>query len=199
MATKLYFRYSDIYDESLANLAEDSFDYKNTGWKYEKTNEFSKYWEPFNDKVFDYYNSIGLTFPEFWVAYFVESRKDLIPFSDPLTLLLKDNNEVMMVDLVHELCHSLFVYYENEETWNKVFKTIETKYSNEDFITKVHLIVIIFTYFGLLQIIDKDKIHNLLDIEKNYDGLKRSWEILDSMPSVFESEDPFQALDKLVI
>ena len=45
----------------------------------------------FSNKVAKDYQKLGFKLPEFWFVYPVHSRRNLIPFDDPLTIIIKDD------------------------------------------------------------------------------------------------------------
>lgn len=83
--TQLYFRYSRIYNETLATLVGTRLPADAHQKGEEFVERFRPWWNAKNDKVFSYYSSLGLLLPNFWLAYPVHRQPGTIPFSDPLT------------------------------------------------------------------------------------------------------------------
>lgn len=194
MKTQLIFRYSEIYDQSLAKLAGADFDRDSIKNAYAHAKQYSEYWAQHNDKIFDYFGGLGLTLSSFWMAYFIHPYKGLTAFSDPLTMFINPNFEVTTTTLVHELSHVFLTYYENYNFEQKLEKHIAEKFSAEDFSTQNHLMVNVITLYGLSYLFGRDKANLLVEEEKNYIGLKRAWEIIGQNKNILESPDPVEAL-----
>jgi hypothetical protein len=192
--TELIFRYSVIYEQTLAKLSGEAFDDSKTNAGYKFAADYTQYWKNYNDKIFAYYGSFGLNLADFWMVYFVYPKKNLVPFSDPLTAIIKDDLEDVTATMVHELCHVLMEYYSNMEIWKKLYNHVQSKYGSEDFTTKAHIIVNTLAAYGLIEIYGKEKALELLSREKNYPGLKRAWEILDQKADILNLSNPIQAI-----
>lgn len=195
--TKLYFRHSYVYEDTLAKLVGENFAWSD----YEKTQkfceDFSKYWDQYNDKIFNYYKKLGLTLPEFWIAYPVHSRKGLVPFSDPITFFIKDDFEEVTTVLIHEMCHVFLVVGQNMKISNKLWEEVSKKYPNENFNTVAHLLVNLMAKGGVEHVFGKERARELLAPERSMEGLKEAWEIIDSKPELLEEENPIEAIQKL--
>lgn len=154
-------------------------------------------WDKYNDQIFSYYNDLGFVLPDFWLAYPVHARTGLIPFSDPLTIIIKPELDEVVATLVHELCHVFFAYIDNKKQCDSLWSEFQPNFPSEDFGTQVHLIVNILAASGLYQIFGQQKAEELLSIEKHYPGLERAWEIIDRNKVDFTQ--PMQAILNLKI
>lgn len=197
MMTKLYFRHSYIYEETLARLAGEKFDMTVYDETISFTEKYSKYWNDINDKIFDFYKSLGLTLPEFWLAYPVHTRKGLMPFSDPLTFLITDNYEKVTATVIHELCHVFLTTSENSKLSNELWNGVVSKYPKENFNTISHLLVNLLAKAGVEHIYGEKRGSELLAPERNLPGLDRAWEIIDTKPEVLGCAHPIDAIKKL--
>lgn len=197
MSTQLIFRHSYIYEESLANMASESFDQKDFKKTIDFVEQYSKYWGKINDKVFSYYKNLGLVLPDFWIAYPINPRKNLAPFSDPLTFFINDDFEKTTTVLIHELCHVFLINSANMDISNTLWKEVSEKYPNENFNTLAHLQVNLLAKGGVEHIFGKEKANELLKSERNLDSLKEAWNIIDAKPEVLIEENPIEAIHKL--
>jgi hypothetical protein len=193
----LYFRYSEIYESMLASVAgeELSIDKINEGYDFVK--DYINHWEKYNDIVFKCFVDFGFVVPDFWIAYFIHSRKGMTPFSDPLTLFIKKDLDELTSTLIHELSHVMLSYGPNfkleQELWNHLQKT----YPNNDFLCNIEIMTIILTRAILKKVFGPEKTDELLSIEKSYDSLKIAWQTIDSQSDVLSEENPVQAIFKL--
>ncbi|MEK7506942.1 MAG: hypothetical protein AAB585_00140 [Patescibacteria group bacterium] len=185
--TKLIFRYNSFYDYMLARLAGEEFlsSHETEGKNY--LSNIEGFWEPLNDKVFSHYQELGFVLPEYWFAYPVHHWKNLTPFDDPLTFIIKENLEEVVATIIHEVCHNFFGYYENREICDKIWKNVETRFTEEDSDTKKHLIIIPLAASSLYKIFGQEKTEHLLNNEKKYEGLERAWQIIDQNKPDFKN------------
>ena len=137
--TKLIFRYSYIYDLTIANWLGEKWQdkYAKRGFKYVK--EIQKRWNRINDQVFTVFESFGFKLPDWWLAYPVTRRGKVIPFSDPLTFNISQNWSDVFSTLIHELAHVEFTYFENEKLTEKIFRHIKKAFPNEKRNVIVHI------------------------------------------------------------
>ncbi len=195
--TELIFRYAKFYDYMLSRLRGEEFPLSNEADGQAFNTRITEYWQKYNNVTFKYYKKYNLTLPDFWLAYPVHSKKNLIPFSDPLTLIIKDDLDDVVSTIVHEICHVFFDFYGNIETCDKLWNQIKKTFPNEDQGTQEHIPVIILARAGLRHIMGPEKAEFLLAREKEYEGLARSWEIIDGQKTL--SEDPIEAIFNLKI
>jgi hypothetical protein len=186
--TALFIRYKPFYDSTLARLAGESLSEQQTTEGREFVKNLQAHWDRYNDKVFLFYKDNGFVLPEYWFAYAVHRWKNLIPFDDPLTFFINTNLDLAVAELIHEICHVFFSYYENKILVDKLWSGIQKKFSSEDEITKGHLLVIPMTEACLLNLFGKEKTEALLEAEKHYIGLEKAWNILDSQPSEHKAD-----------
>jgi hypothetical protein len=195
--TKLYFRHSYIYEETLAKLTGEKFEWKNFEHTKKFAEEFGKYWEQYNDKIFEYYKNLNLTLPEFWIAYPVNKRKGLTPISDPLTFFVEEDFDKAAAVLIHELCHVFLVVGENIRLSNKLWEEISKKYPTENFNTQAHLLVNLLAKGGVTHAFGEDDSKKLLAPERGLEGLSDAWKIIDSKPDALSESNPLDAIKKL--
>jgi len=195
--TKLYFRYSYIYEESLAKLANEKFEWEDFQQTQKFVEKFGEYWEQHNDSIFNYYKSLGLTLPDFWLAYPINKKTGLTPFSDPLTFFIDNDFEKTCAVLIHELCHVFLTVSENINLSSALWEEVVRKYPLENFNTHSHLLVNLLARGGVVHIFGKDKAGELLLPERALSGLKKAWKIIDLKPEVLLEADPILAIRKL--
>ena len=150
-----------------------------------------------NDIVFEYYKNIGFKTPDYWITYFIYPRKGMTPFSDPLTIFIKDNIDEVTSTLIHELGHVMLSYGPNMKLEQELWNHIQNIYPENDFGTNIEILTILLTKGALIKIFGLQKAEKLLAIEKNYPSLKKAWGIIDSQSEVLEEEDSIKAIYKL--
>ncbi|MFZ3020263.1 MAG: hypothetical protein WA051_01935 [Minisyncoccia bacterium] len=197
MSTKLIFRYSYIYEETLARLTGERFEYPDFEKSQKFVEEYQIFWNKINDKVFDFYKTLGLVLPEFWIGYAINERKELTPFSDPLTFFISDDFEKTTAIVIHELCHVFLIYGGNIKISNDLWEEVSKKYPNENFNTIAHLQVNLLAKAGVQHIFGSEKTNELLKPEREMNGLKEAWTIIDSKKEVLEEMDPIKAIHNL--
>lgn len=181
--TNLFIRYRPFYDAMLARLARQEFTaaHKGEGEKFQKISQ--DFWNGFNDRLFAFYRESGFVLPEYWFAYPVHKWKNLIPFDEPMTFFIQDDLGLVCAELVHEICHTFFSYFENKETVGRLWHETLSKFSREDESTQKHLLVLPMTEAGLIYLFGERKASTLLKGEKKYEGLERAWKILEACPA----------------
>ncbi len=195
--TKLYIRHSYIYEETLARLSGEKFEWADFERVKKFAEHFGIYWDKYNDQIFEYYKNLGFNLPEFWIAYPVNKRKGLTPFSDPLTFFVEDDFDTAVSILIHELCHVFLIISENMEFSNALWDEITKKYPNEDFNTHSHLLVNLLAKGGITHVFGEEKAGAFLAPEREMVGLKEAWKIIDSKPEVLNEKDPLKAIHNL--
>ena len=194
---QLYFRYSDMYEYILSTLQGEELSAEQMKRGYEFVNTYIKHWDQYNQAVFEYYEELGFKIPDFWIAYFVSPRKKMIPFSDPLTIFIKDDLDEVTSTLVHELGHVLLSFGPNMELEKELWDHIQKIYPENDFGTNIEIITILLARRGLYKIFGSEKAEKLLSIEKDYPSLRKAWQTIDSQPEVLKEENPIKAIFKL--
>ncbi len=195
--TKLYFRHSYIYEETLARLSGEKFEFKDFERIQKFAEEFGGYWEKHNDIVFEHYKKIGLSLPEFWIVYPVSKRKNLTPISDPLTFFVEEDFDKAASVLIHELCHVFLIVSENMQISNELWDEVSKKYPTENFNTVSHLLVNLLAKSGVSHIFGENKAKELQSSERQLNGLKEAWQIIDLRPDVLDEPNPIEAIRKL--
>jgi len=167
----------------LARLAGQSLTNEQRQGGVEFAQQFQDFWNKHNDDIFSFFKEHGFVLPDYWFAYPVHKWKNLIPFDDPLTFFIQEDFDLILAEVVHEICHTFFSYYENKEVSERLWNGIQKKFADEDETTKGHLLVILMTEACLIKIFGAEKAEELLVVEKHFEGLERAWQILDANPS----------------
>lgn len=195
--SQLYFRYSDIYEYMLANTAGENFSWEKVKEGHVFVDKYIDYWSKYNDTIFNFYSSIGLVVPDFWVTYFIFPRKGMTPFSDPLTLFIKEDLDEVTATLVHEFVHVLLSFGPNSELEQKIWAHITKTFPNNSVETNIELMTIMIAKEGLKKIFGEEKAKKYLDLEKSYSTLKPAWDIIDSQSEIIKEQDPIKAIFNL--
>lgn len=193
----LYFRYSEIYEHMLSEISGEQLSNEQVRQGYEFVEKYIKHWEQYNDVVFRYYESLGFVIPDFWIAYFIHPRNGMTPFSDPLTLFIKDDIDEITATLVHELAHVVLSYGPNATLWQKLWDHVQNTYPDHDIGANIEIITILLARGALHESFGAEKAEKLLSLEKNYLSLKKAWETIDSQPEVLKELNPIEAIHKL--
>lgn len=195
--TQLYFRYSYIYEKLLSKITGQEFTSNDFKLGQEFVGRYTSYWSAYNDKVFEFYKSYGFEMADFWIAYFVKSKKDMTPFSDPMTLFINEDFEELTSITVHELCHVLQVYPDNETITAKLYEHIQKVYPENGFDLNAEIVTVILTRPCLIHLYGKEKADKLLEMEKDLPVLGKAWVIIDAQPEVLAETNPVEAVLKL--
>jgi hypothetical protein len=99
----------------LSKLSGEDFSWQDYESGLDFTNRFSEIWNKYNDQVFSFYEKYNLVLADFWIAYFIKPKKDIVPFSDPLTVFISEYADDLVATVIHELCHVLQTYPANIE------------------------------------------------------------------------------------
>lgn len=124
-----------------------------------------------------------MVLPGWWLAYPVHPWKRLIPFSDPLTILIKRNLDDIVATIVHELCHVFFSYYKNNAVFSRPWRHIRRTFAQESVTTQLHRVVHPLTRAGRTHLFGEQKAERPFAPERKYEGLTRAWAIIDARPS----------------
>lgn len=197
--TQLYFRYSPIYDQSLAMLSNVALSDDQISEGFSFANDFAAYWQDKNDKIFNYYSELGLVLADFWLAYPVHAQKNIVPFNDPLTFFIKDNFDECAATITHEICHTFFSYFANNERAVELWKPIAEKFSDEPNDVQEHILINVLASGGYFKIFDSNKAIELIKMETEYSSLARSWKLIyDGIGGDFEKlKEPLEVLKTL--
>ncbi len=191
---QLYFRYSEVYEYMLSSACGETLSEEKINIGYDFVNKYIEHWNKYNDVIFNYYKEIGFVVPDFWIAYFIHPRKGITPFSDPLTLFIKEDLDEVTATLVHELAHVILSYGPNFELEQKLWNHIQKTYPENSFGTNIELMTIIVAKEALKKIFDKDKAEKYFSLEKSYSSLRRAWEIIDSQNEASYESDPIKEI-----
>lgn len=176
---KILFKYVPIYDANLSLASGVTLSDTEITEGYEYCALLEK--EQGNiAQVLEYYTSLGFKLPNQTPAYLTHPRGTFTPFSDPLTLHIKKDISDIFATLIHEYCHVLFLYHENDAIADKIWNAVQKAFSTEDFGTQDHIIINNLTEAGLYYLWGKEKTDAVLLKERTLPGLERAWEILDS-------------------
>lgn len=193
-ADKILLKYMPVYDANLSLASGVTLTDTEITDGYEYRAELEKQWEEAS-KVLEYYASLGFTFPDQIPAYLVHPRGTFTPFSDPLTIHITPDHDDAIATLVHEYCHVIFMYSKNDALAENVWNAVQNAFSTEEFITQDHLIINKLTEAGLYHLWGKEKTDSILAKERSLSGLKRAWEILDSVE--LKNTNPIEAILEL--
>lgn len=131
-------------------------------------------------QVLEYYTSLGFKLPNQTPVYMTHPRGTFTPYSDPLTIHIKEDTNDVLATLIHEYCHVLFLHNENDVLADKIWNAVQKAFPTEDFGTQDHIIINKLTEAGLYYLWGKEKTDTILSKERTLPGLERAWEILDS-------------------
>lgn len=192
--TQLYFRYSEIYDKNLTKWLGAKWDDQSAVKGHQFVIDIQHEWNQINDKVFEAYESFGLQLADFWLAYPVTRQKGLIPFSDPLTFWMHDNQDELFSTLIHELAHIELSYLSNQTSVGKSWNYINSEFSDLSEMTKGHIFVNVLQWAVMEKVFGTEITDRLLKQEKQYEGLSEAWEIIDSQKDVINLGDPIGSI-----
>jgi len=194
--TKIIFRSAFQYDTILSELA---------GHKLERdvfkeldvfVSEMQKMWDEYNDIFFSYFESMGITMPAIWNVYPIHSNGKITSFSEPTTLIMKENRDEVIATLVHEVCHVFCGLDQNDVVLSPIWERVSDAYKEEELVVREHIFVNVLARAGLRRIVGQEKAEALLKMEKDYEGLEKAWRIIDGSRSVAYDE-PLKFLEEL--
>lgn len=195
--TKIIFRSVVHYDATLARLAGRELSDTAEQELDDFAVEMQKLWNSYNDTLFSYYESIGLTLPETWNVYPIHSNGEITSFTEPTTVIMRENKEEVIATLVHELCHVFCSLDQNDAVITPVWKKISEAFLELDEMNRSHIMIIVLARAGLITIFGKEKTEQLLALEKKYPGLDKAWGIIDANQDI-DIENPIGYLEELV-
>ncbi len=195
--TKLQFRSAFHYDRTLAVLAGKELLASAEQELDDYVQKAQSSWDQYNDSLFLYYESIGLTLPETWYAYPIHSNGETTSFAEPTTIIMRDNTDEFFATLVHELCHIFCGLDQNDETLSLVWGKVSDTFKELEIGTREHILVNTLARSGLRHILGFEKAEILLGLEKNYPSLQEAWKIIDAHPNI-SPDNPFEFLEALV-
>lgn len=192
--TQLYFRYSEIYDRNLTGWTGAIWDIEDAAKGYKFANEVQPKWNEINDTVFDLYETFGLKLADFWLAYPVTRRKGILPFADPLTFWMHDDQNMLFSTLIHELAHVELSYYANQDIAGKIWNYISTEFADSSEMTRGHIIVNVLQWAVMEALFGTKLTENILTEEKDLEGLAEAWTIIDSQKDAINLSDPMGSI-----
>ena len=195
--TNLFFRSIIHYDATLAKLAGRELSSDAEKELDDFVVEIQKLWDAYNDTLFSYYESIGLTLPETWNVYPIHSNGEITSFAEPTTVIMRENKEEVIATLVHELCHVFCSFDQNDAVITPIWEKISGAFSKLDEMNRSHILIIVLARAGVKKILGEEKTQQLLALEKKYPGLDKAWEIIDANKDI-DAENPFEYLESLV-
>lgn len=194
--TKLIFRSSIHYDQTLAQLAGASLSLDASQELDQFVQEIQSLWNQYNDSFFSYFAGVRVTMPEVWYVYSIHANGKITSFAEPTTIIIRGNKDEVIATLVHELCHVFCGLDQNEAVLSPIWEKISVTFQMKDIGTREHIFVNVLARAGLRHIFGNEKAESLLGIEKKYEGLQRAWEIIDASKSTVYDE-PLKFLEEL--
>ena len=191
---KILLKYVPVYDANLSLASGVTLSDAEISEGYEYCTLLEKEWNTVA-QVLEYYTSLGFKLPNQTPAYLTHPRETFTPFSDPLTLHIKEDMNDVLATLIHEYCHVLFLYYENDTLADKIWSAVQKAFSAEDFSTQDHIIINKLTEAGLYYLWGKEKTDTILSKERILPGLEQAWKILNS--AELKNTDPIEAILEL--
>jgi hypothetical protein len=191
---KILLKYVPIYDANLSLASGVTLSDAEITEGYEYCTLLEKEWDTVAH-VLEYYVSLGFKLPNQTPAYLTHPRGTFTPFSDPLTLHIKTDTSDVLATLIHEYCHILFLYHENDAIADKIWNAVQNAFPTEDFETQDHIIINKLTEAGLYYLWGKEKADAILLKERTLPGLEQAWKILNS--AELKNTDPIEAILEL--
>ena len=181
MERKFIFKYSTIYDKNWSLVLNKEYNrQKNKEQAEEFIKELGKIWDPNEDKILEaiaHYS--GLIWKNKNIKVYFVSNLKVSGFSDPLTIRMSNNYLWITKTLTHEAVHEILL--QNHDELKKVYKLLDKKFPEENIKTKVHVLVNAITEKAFGIIFGEKESKKIKNIEKNYFGLKRAYEILENI------------------
>lgn len=195
----IQFRYSNIYDINLAKWSGSTWQYENELQGKQYASDLQDRWQAHEDLILKALEQYGFSFPPQAIAYIVTAWPGITAFSDPLTILLYENQQAALVKTIHELIHVALSYKKNHLLKEKIFASIKSAYPDESYATQLHIAV------NLLQELIIRKISELYPLlkdekkvsEERYPGQQKAWEILARISRDVDIENPVNFLTQL--
>lgn len=181
MGRKFIFKYSTIYDKNWALALKKEYDREKNKEKAEEfINNFSEIWDPKENQILEgiaFYSRLKWK-SENVKIYFV-SNLIVSGFSDPLTVRMSQDYNMIAKTLTHEAVHEILL--QNDKDLKKVYEELDLKFPKENIKTKVHLIVNAVTEKVFSKVFGEQESERIKNIEKQYKGLKRAYELLEDI------------------
>lgn len=171
-------KYSTIYDKNWSSVLGKKYNRQKNQEEAKKfINNFSKIWNPKENQILEaieFYSK--LTWKDKNIKVYFVSNLKVSGFSDPLTIRMSDNYKRITKTLIHEAIHRILL--QNHEILKNIYEELNIKFPKENVKTKVHIIVNAITEKVFSKIFGEQESKRIKNIEKQYIGLKRAYELL---------------------
>ena len=163
----IQFKFSKPYEKTL-NPKADPSTYREIE---EKLEVMTTFWNTEGGKIEKTFKEVtGLEFTDEIIPCYLNSQASL---SDPLSLRVVDILD-MKDNLIHEFCHVFF--RQNHSKISKGWEAMFSVYSNEPFLTKVHIGVHALHYLVVEKLMP-ERLSNIVNYSKKPTYVK-AWEIV---------------------
>jgi hypothetical protein len=191
---KLFFRHSYIYEKLLSNISRQTYRQKDFNDAQKITKAYAKHWGHYENQIFRYFRKLGLIFPDFWIVYLIRSKKNLTPFSDPLTVLIDKNLEKSTFIIIHELCHVFLTLSVNEKHFNKFYSHLKRVFPKNSLSVNVEIITVLIARGVITKIFGNAKADNFVKYERHLPILKQAWKSIYTQPGILQEDNPIKAI-----
>jgi len=127
----------------------------------------------------------------------VHSWPNVIPFKDPLTLVITDNLDNGCNDLIHELIHELIHCHEDHPTNQSVYEPVRqhifTRFPDEHIAVRYHIITNLVQW-AVLRRVFPDSWAYLVAMTKQHPLLARTASVLEANESKLDYNNPLGSL-----
>ena len=183
MIPEIEFRYSEVYN----NMYHENYTKKDEEkWgKYPSSKKIhsmlknrEKVWNKHGKKILNEIEKIsGFKWKEKKIICYIVGKT--LPFSDPLTMSLENNNIEFIDTLTHELIHQ--VQIQNEDKFNKAWKGYIVKnFKKENYNCKTHIFLHAIHKEIFLKLFEEKRLEKEIELSKKFPvGYYRSWQIVN--------------------
>jgi hypothetical protein len=170
---ELWFYYSDIYERAVLGDKYTKLTKEGHAKVRDYRNKLQKTWDKQEREIFDTIAKVsGLDWCKPCVDCYLV--RNVIPFSRPMTIRLRESVEYNIENVIHELIHDI-IEHEPERATN--FRS--SKYGKLDWSTRIHVLVHAIEHEVLFKLYSprkaKEKIERWYLIGEMY---KKAWEIV---------------------
>jgi hypothetical protein len=205
--SRLFFRYSEAYDAGISYwvnaLDAEFFAEKYDNWHEEYVipgrqfaTQLQNIWNPINDQVFSAFNQIGYTFPELWQAYVIHPWPKVLPYKDPLTIFIQEDQENALNEAIHEITHCHEDYEPNRAKYQAALEHIKTRFPEESPIVQYHLVTNLVQW-SVQRIVFPNQWREYVDRTKGNEHFQRVAEIIDIHADNINYDYPLESLLQL--
>lgn len=179
---KIILKYSVGYDRQWGLALNKKFDKEDSESRFQIfLQNLKKYWtgerEAKTIQLIAKYSGLDWKVDAILV-YFVNNL-NISGFSSPLTIRISEDYIDICHTIIHEAIHNIL--FQNEEKVESVIKHLSSVFPNEDKNTILHLIVNAIDRRVLSETFGKENFMVIFEKIKNYKGLKRAYEILETV------------------